>query len=109
MPGPLFQVQAMLLPAAHSPRLVPGWRPTISPIVKDTGGPDPAVPSLGIAFVSGPGEAQMGSAFSCSFHLLAWPDPLCDRITAGVEFAFLEGVTVVGTGKVVAVDHGHGA
>ena len=99
----------MLLPAVQLPRLVPGWRPTISPTLTDRGGPDPAVPSLGIAFVSGPGEAQVGTAFSCSFRLLAWPDPLCDHITTGVEFAFLEGVTVVGTGKVIAVDHGHGA
>jgi len=109
MHGPLFQVQATLLPAASRSRLVPEWRPTISPIVESTGRFDLVIPSLGVAFASGPGEVQIGAVFSCSFHLLAWPDPLCDCIVVGVEFSFLEGVTVVGSGRVVAVDHGYGA
>ena len=109
MRGPLFQAQATLRAAAQHPRLVPGWRPVISPIVASTGEPDLSVPALGIAFASGPGQAHPGNTFSCAFHVLAWPDPLCDRIAVGVEFAFLEGLSVVGIGKVVAVGHADGA
>jgi hypothetical protein len=109
MRGPLFQAQATLHPTTRQPRLVPGWRPTISPIVASTSSPDFSVPALGIAFTSGPGQTHPGNTFSCAFHVLAWPDPLCDRIAVGVEFAFLEGTAVVGVGMVTAVDHADGA
>ena len=109
MRGPIFQAQATLLPAAQQPRLVPGWRPTICPIVSSPAVIDLSVPSLGVFFASGPGQAQIGTSFSCTFQLLAWPDPACDPIAVGADFAFLEGTTVVGTGKVVAVDHADGA
>ena len=109
MRSPIFQVQAALLPAAQRPRLVPGWRPAIAPITADTREPDLSAPALGIAFSSGPGQAEVGSTFSCTFQLLAWPDPLCDCLAVGVEIAFLEGESVVGTGKVIAVSHSDGA
>jgi hypothetical protein len=109
MRGPLFQAQATLHPATQQHRLVPGWRPMISPIVAGTRNPDFSFPALGIAFASGPGQAYPGNTFSCAFHMLAWPDPLCDRIAVGVEFAFLEGISIVGIGTVTAIDHADGA
>lgn len=104
MRSPLFQAQARLHPATGQTRLLPGWRPAIVPIAASTCEPDLSIPALGIAFVSGPGEAQPGNPFVCAFHVLAWPDPLCDRITVGTEFAFLEGSSVVGGGLITAVD-----
>ena len=107
MRSPLFKAQATLLPAAQRPRLVPGWRPVISPIVD--GKSDISAPALGIAFADGPAQAEIGRSFHCAFHLLAWPDPLCGALFAGVEFALLEGTSVVGTGTVVAVEPTDGA
>ena len=109
MREPIFQARATLLPAAQRPRLIPAWRPAISPIASSQVEPDLSIPSLGIFFASGPDEAQIGNTFSCAFQLLTWPDPACDPIAVGVEFAFLEGTTMVGMGKVVAVDHADGA
>ena len=109
MLGPLIQAEATLLPIAHRPRLIPGWRPTVALVAPGTSDPDLHAPALGIGFFDGPGQAQIGSRFFCTFRCIAWPDPLCQRLTAGVEFAFLEGTTVVGVGKVVAVGPTDGA
>ena len=105
---PLLEARATLLPEANRPRLVPGWRPAIAPIM-DNGEPDMSAPVSGIGFTSGPGEAAPGSTFFCAFRLLAWPDPLCDRFAVGIRFAFLEGASVVGTGEVLPIGHADGA
>jgi len=101
MGNPLLTAEAILLPVSQSRRLLPSWRPTVLPF---TGGKlDSAAPALGIAFAGDAGEAEVGRPFSCSFQLLAWPDPLCERFAVGTEFAFMEGTAIVGKGKVMAV------
>ena len=103
MRGPLFQAKVSLLVAAKRARLLLDWRPTILPMVESNGEPDFSATGLGVSFVNGPGQVQPGRDFECSFHILAWPDPLCDRIAAGKHFAVTEGKTVVGVGKVISV------
>ena len=109
MLGPLIRAEAILLTAAQRPRLIPGWRPTVALVALGTTDPDLQAPALGIRFFDGPGQAQVGARFFCTFRCIAWPDPLCHHLVVGVEFAFLEGTTVVGIGKVVAVSHTGGA
>jgi hypothetical protein len=106
MRSPIYKAEIMLLPAANRPRLVPGWRPGLAPFADTT--PATPEPGLGIVFASGPGQIEIGSPATCAFQIMAWPDPACDRIAVGVEFALLEGSTMVGTGKVIAMEPASG-
>ena len=106
MRSPIYRSEVVLLPAADRPRLVSAWRPMLVPFAGAT--PATSEPGLGIAFASGPGQFEIGSPATCAFQLMAWPDPTCDRIAVGVEFALLEGSTMVGTGKVIAMEPASG-
>ena len=107
MSGQLLKAEATLLPAAGHPRMIPGWRPAVAPF--DMSRVDTSAPALGIAFTKGPGSAQVGVPFECIFQCLAWPDPRCDHLRVGTEFAFLEGSTVVGHGRIIGSGQSGGA
>ena len=85
------------------------WALIVLSLLVVVGKPDLSLPALGIAFTSEPEQAEPDTTFSCVFQILAWPDPLCDRIAVGTAFGLLEGNTVVATGKVLAIKPAIGA
>jgi hypothetical protein len=85
-------------------RKLPSWRPCVQDSSKEN---DHAKPALGIAFVDAPQQAQAGDCFSCSFHVLAWPDPVADWLyRVGSTFLVLEGANIVADGRVESVEMG---
>ena len=105
MQCPLINANITLLSTVEHPRLMPDWRPTISPLIAGTKKSDESVIPLGIGFTNCPSQLQPGSTVNCSFKILTWTAPLCELFVAGVEFAVLEGKSVVGSGSVTAIEH----
>jgi hypothetical protein len=105
MQCPLINANITLLTSVEHPRTVPDWRPTVSTSIARTNDSEHSAIPLGITFTSSPSQLQPGNTVNCSFRILAWAAPFLELFVAGVEFAILEGTTVVGSGMIIAVEH----
>jgi translation elongation factor EF-Tu-like GTPase len=55
---------------------------------------------LGVAFLSGPENVELGKSFSAELALIYYPNPIYDALVPGAKFTIREGARIVGYGRV---------
>ncbi len=55
---------------------------------------------LGVAFLSGPENIELGKSFSAELALIYYPNPIYDALIPDATFTIREGARIIGYGRV---------